>query len=140
MVKIDMPNGDDANVSEDDVLVVRELAAIERKWGDIDTASRSIIFTKGGAVYPVHEVSEVLAKLSGVQFAELSAPNEMPLHVNAKAVTDRDDATRALDDPRTRSVLRFGVGKKSAAVRVRETREELEQIWADLGLPTGVLA
>ncbi|MBY5864310.1 hypothetical protein [Rhizobium leguminosarum] len=140
MAKIDMPNGDDANISGDDVLVVRELAAVERKWGDVETSSRSIIFTKSGAIYPILEVPQILEKLDGVKFAELTAPNEMPLQVNVEAVTDRDDASRALDDPRTRSVLRFGAGRKAATVRVRETKEQLEEIWNALGLPLDPLA
>lgn len=140
LIAISLPNGKDERVKEDSVIVVRELADIERRLGKISTESKSIIFTSSGTIYPALEASEVAGKLSGVKFAVLSAPNEMPLYVNAEAVTDRDDASKALDDPRTRSVLHFGSGKKAPAVRVRETEEELVSIWTRLGLPTEVLA
>ena len=140
-VVIPLPSGDEARIEPKTVFVLRDLQHGEKKPLKLDPSSQTVVFCEAGNFYPSLELSEVVALFKSVKFAELHAPNDMTLFVNADHVVDFDQAKHGavpMDDPRTRSVLEFATGKRPPTVRVRETRDQLVEIWASLGLVTNI--
>lgn len=134
-IEVDMPSGAHERVEPNEVFVLRRTTDIEK-----DEAPEALSCIWGGSfrIYPAEPILSLTQKFSVLKLARLTSPGGMPLFVNADVVTKRDKASPIQDDKKTRSVLCFGPGAAAARVRIRETDEDLRDIWGKLGVPADI--
>ncbi|MEO1142338.1 MAG: hypothetical protein AAFW66_08355 [Pseudomonadota bacterium] len=127
-ITINLAGGGDERIKPSSLLYVRRPTYDETR-GEPEVESVVVI---GGVRFSVVSSSVEVADrfAAAVKVVTLTAPDSTLLFVNAEAVVD-------VDRPATRqgkSVLVFGIGPRAPRLGVGQTREELADIWKDVGL------
>lgn len=130
-IQIELAGGGDERFSPSSTLYLRPLT--DREEVDEPNAA-CMLRLRGVAFFIVETFAELTDELTEhLKIAKLTSPNGNPVHINAEAVVDWDDPPSTVHED-ANSWLVFGTGPSAPRLAVQETRAQLIEYWAGLGL------
>lgn len=129
-VVIELADGGDEVVSARNLYYIRRALDFET-WEEPNGSSTAVLGSvKITSKHSANDLAEIFRDY--ITIVELSAPDNSVLYVQGLAVQDVDNTPSTM--PGSNSWLVFGPGPRAARLGVRQTREQLRQIWIDAGL------